>query len=406
MGVKAINNFSTVLAAALIPAATQITLAAGKGNELRLKLTGSTGTAFGIAAGTTDYLYLTLYDAVGTLEIIKVTSIPATGDICTVIVRGQDGTTSRYTDWPINSTIAARPCAAFFTDALLLLGTTATAVSYAGCANISAGTTEAAIDSVGGLIAAINATLATHGTVVTKSTGTTSGTVPLIGTSSATTALAGLVELADSGETVTGTDTTRATTPAGVAAAIAAINKNLKSQIYPSGSGNWTVPAGVTSAFAVVVGGGGGGADYTATSGGDGGSGGVACGVITGLTPGATHAYVVGAGGNGNNAGGNGSNGGPSSLGTLLTASGGAGGQVSDVNGADGTGTGGTTGNMNSGNGVPLFPGAASTRNGATAAAWSPTGDFVPGAAGNGETASLALGSGIGGVVAIFYVGA
>jgi len=50
--------------------------------------------------------------------------------------------------------------------------------------------------------------------------GTASGNVPLVGTSSATELLAGLVELNTSAETITGTDTTRATHAAGVKAAI------------------------------------------------------------------------------------------------------------------------------------------------------------------------------------------
>lgn len=50
--------------------------------------------------------------------------------------------------------------------------------------------------------------------------GTASGNVPLVGTSSATELLAGLVELATSAETVTGTDAARATHAAGVKAAI------------------------------------------------------------------------------------------------------------------------------------------------------------------------------------------
>ena len=54
------------------------------------------------------------------------------------------------------------------------------------------------------------------GTASTKNTGTTSGTVPLVGTSSATDALAGLVELATTAEAAAGTDTARAITPAGL----------------------------------------------------------------------------------------------------------------------------------------------------------------------------------------------
>lgn len=48
-------------------------------------------------------------------------------------------------------------------------------------------------------------------------TGTSSGQVPLIGTQSATTSLAGLTQLADNATTQTGTSTTTAITPAGLA---------------------------------------------------------------------------------------------------------------------------------------------------------------------------------------------
>lgn len=57
-------------------------------------------------------------------------------------------------------------------------------------------------------------------TPVLLSTGTASGNIPLVGTSSATDALAGLVELATPAEMVIGTDTTRAATAQGVTAAI------------------------------------------------------------------------------------------------------------------------------------------------------------------------------------------
>lgn len=48
------------------------------------------------------------------------------------------------------------------------------------------------------------------------STGTASGNIPLVGTSSATETLAGLVELATTAEAAAGTDTARAITPAGL----------------------------------------------------------------------------------------------------------------------------------------------------------------------------------------------
>lgn len=72
-------------------------------------------------------------------------------------------------------------------------------------------------------------------------------------------------------------------------------------QTYSSGSGNWTVPSGVTSVTLLAVGGGGGG---EAAGGGNGGGGG---GTISrtsySVTPGASISYSVGAGGVGGNGG-------------------------------------------------------------------------------------------------------
>ena len=58
----------------------------------------------------------------------------------------------------------------------------------------------------------------TLGTASIKNTGTTSGTIPLIGTQSATTTLAGLTALADNTTTQTGTSATTAVTPASLKA--------------------------------------------------------------------------------------------------------------------------------------------------------------------------------------------
>lgn len=215
MSIRVVNNFSTTVATALVPAATTLVMAAGAGNTLRTKLTGSSGTA--MAAG--DYVYLTLADSGGNIEIVKMTALPSAGDSCT-IVRGQDGTTSRATDWAAGAVVDARPCAAFFTDALLLLGTTATAVSYSNATSgLVAANVQAAIDA---LDAAIDA-LPVFGTAATKNTGTVAGAVPLVGTKSATDALAGLVELATQAEAEAGTANDVVATPLRVAQAIAAL---------------------------------------------------------------------------------------------------------------------------------------------------------------------------------------
>jgi hypothetical protein len=70
---------------------------------------------------------------------------------------------------------------------------------------------------------------------------------------------------------------------------------------FVSGSGNWTIPAGVTKVYIEAWGGGGGGSWYAG-----GGGGGYVCGIIT-VTPGASVSYAVGAEGTGGGAnGGNG----------------------------------------------------------------------------------------------------
>jgi hypothetical protein len=62
-------------------------------------------------------------------------------------------------------------------------------------------------------------------------------------------------------------------------------------------NGNWTVPAGVTRVFALLIGGGGGGGHGSTSGGGDGydgGNGGVCMCVMDGLTPGAPLPIVIG----------------------------------------------------------------------------------------------------------------
>ena len=103
------------------------------------------------------------------------------------------------------------------------------------------------------------------------------------------------------------------------------------SQYYGSGSGTYTVPAGVTFIAGAVYGGGGGGggaSDNQGATGGTGGRGGAAVFAST-VTPGATYSYSIGSGGN-RGQGGNyvtaGGAGGASNFGSLATANGGNGG--------------------------------------------------------------------------------
>ena len=120
------------------------------------------------------------------------------------------------------------------------------------------------------------------------------------------------------------------------------------SQYFGSGSGTYTVPAGVTVVMGVAYGGGGGGGGGNNVSGGPGGLGGVAVFAST-VTPGATYAYSVGSGGNGglpnySTGTGFGGTGGASNFGSLATANGGGGGG-SGYFGGGGGGQGNRSGN-------------------------------------------------------------
>ncbi|RTK96716.1 MAG: hypothetical protein EKK64_03145, partial [Neisseriaceae bacterium] len=99
---------------------------------------------------------------------------------------------------------------------------------------------------------------------------------------------------------------------------------------YNSGSGNWTVPAGITSVQIELWGGGGGGGSGGAGSGANGasgGGGGAYCKKTLTVTPGQTISYTVGSGGTKGTNEGNGGNGGSSTANSgAYTAGGGYGG--------------------------------------------------------------------------------
>ena len=123
---------------------------------------------------------------------------------------------------------------------------------------------------------------------------------------------------------------------------------------YNSGSGNFTVPAGVTAVTIEVWGGGGGGGGGDGGAGqkngaGGGGGGGYTIKNNLTVTPGQTIAYVVGAGGGGGSNGGiNGPAGATSSVSGTYIANGGLGGAAGAntnivAGGAGGTASGGDT---------------------------------------------------------------
>ena len=126
--------------------------------------------------------------------------------------------------------------------------------------------------------------------------------------------------------------------PAISGAALTGISAGLpgpRAEVFTS-SGTFTVPAGVTACKVTVVGGGGGSgcASGSGSCTGGGHGGGTAIKWITGLTPGATVAVTVGAGGAGGaTSGTNGSAGGTSSFGSYCSATGGDGSIAQSSNG-------------------------------------------------------------------------
>ena len=183
-------------------------------------------------------------------------------------------------------------------------------------------------------------------------------------------------------------------------------------------STTWNVPSGITKAKITVIGAGGGGSGNKtdrSSMGAFGGNGGVAIGILTGLS--GSYSITVGTGGTGGSGGSGtstGTAGGNSSFGTAISATGG-GGASGDTAGTHGTGTvsSGTV-IRQSARGLPApyeVSGVAKngTLNGGAAApsAYSVSDIF---GAGLGGASSLAIsgtaytgGGGIGGVVIIEY---
>ena len=180
-----------------------------------------------------------------------------------------------------------------------------------------------------------------------------------------------------------------------------------------SSSGNFTVPAGVTSIRVEAWGAGGGGAGSTNTKGGSGGGGGAYSTNISSVAPGQVIPYTVGTGGAGGawNAG-SGTAGGLSTI-LTLTASGGMAGQNNGkAAGTGGIASGGTT-NKKGDNGfvgVNYIGGnGGNGGNGATGGAGTNTGaggnGNAPGGGGGGAYAAYqAGGSGGNGQVVITYL--
>jgi hypothetical protein len=167
-----------------------------------------------------------------------------------------------------------------------------------------------------------------------------------------------------------------------------------------TGSADWTIPTGVSQVTVEMWGGGGGGGAKAVTAqpgtGGGGGGGGYSRAVLTGLTPGNTIAYSVGAGGAGGTVTGptDGQAGGNTTFVGVTTANGGGGGftRTSATNPNGGAGGTGSTGNGGvGGNGNTVN---ASGGNGGGAGGWNGTAG-VAGGAGASTGATAGIGGGI-----------
>lgn len=182
-------------------------------------------------------------------------------------------------------------------------------------------------------------------------------------------------------------------------------------------SGSFVVPAGVTRAKVTVIGGGGAGGTHSTQPGGGGGAGGQAIAWLSGLTPGASIAVTVGAGGQPQptSTPGSGGNGQASSFGSYVSATGGTGGgggtgSGTPAGGQGGTGVGGAANFAGSwgGDAIPSAgrggdgggPGAGKGGTGAV-------GQNAPlngvGGGGGGGGNALAGGAGGGGLVVVEY---
>lgn len=191
-------------------------------------------------------------------------------------------------------------------------------------------------------------------------------------------------------------------------------------------NGTFTVPSNVTRLKAIVTGAGGSGGMYTSGNGGPGGGGGgTAIKYISGLTPGANIAIVIGIGGNSVATGAgiaNGYNGGTTIFGTYCTATGGSGGVGSSVyscspggvgsngdiniNGQAGWGSGYMSGVANFGGdgGGTIFGGGGRGVPGGAVTGYSILQNgAVPGAGGGGGSTNYVSGTGANGIVIIEY---
>jgi hypothetical protein len=203
-----------------------------------------------------------------------------------------------------------------------------------------------------------------------------------------------------------------------------ALRPGFSTQQSFTGSGSFTVPAGVSRVKVRAIGGGGGGGGNTTTGGGGGGGGGAYGEGVYSVTAGQTVSVAVGAAGAGgaNNggsvAGNTGGAGGASSFGAFLSAAGGTGGGGSLSGGQGDAGQGGTASggsiNMAGGCGNAGFNGGASGFGGIGGAAAGggggggassglPRAGGGPGGGGAGGGGNFAGAAGAAGLVIVEY---
>jgi hypothetical protein len=197
-------------------------------------------------------------------------------------------------------------------------------------------------------------------------------------------------------------------------------------QVFTSGSGTYTSPAGVKAIRVTLVGGGGGGGGINGSgAAGGGGGGGTALWLYpSGFAAATGYAYAVGASGAGgvNTSASTGSTGGSTTFtigATTVTAGGGAGGAASlggtAAGGTGGTSTNGTVNMVGGGGGESYGPsliggtGGSSTMGGGGRQAFGTAtvgGNYGGGGAGAVNNAALAGGAGAGGLIIVeeFYV--
>lgn len=150
-----------------------------------------------------------------------------------------------------------------------------------------------------------------------------------------------------------------------IASAIQAVDSGVIYELVLTASGNYTVPAGITSLLVECVGGGGAGRGYpnsAQTTTGAGGGGGAYAAKVVSVTPAASIAYTIGAGGAGNT--GAGAAGGDTTWDTsVVVAKGGSNTSTNTTGGAGGLASGST--------GDTKFDGGTGGAGSTTLSGWS-----------------------------------